>query len=189
MKACPLKKSGVIHSGTVTRNKKQNLHICVWKDIFISFNGSASIQTYLFVTVNWHAASYEWRCSQLGNVFRSVFTFPRRMKYVMSKVKVKWTLVQALRLCTGRTAYRGSRGIVLLFLDHGTRRRERSASRRGRSLPPGKSRYSLYRRLGGPQGSSGQVRKFSPPPGFDPRTIQRVASRYTDWATRSTRNV
>ena len=35
--------------------------------------------------------------------------------------KVKCTLVQALRLCTGRTAYRGSRGIALLFLDHSTR--------------------------------------------------------------------
>jgi len=33
------------------------------------------------------------------------------------KVKVKVTLVQALRLCTGRTAHRGSRGIALLFHD------------------------------------------------------------------------
>ena len=30
----------------------------------------------------------------------------------------KCTLVQALRLCTGRTAHRGSRVIALLFLDH-----------------------------------------------------------------------
>jgi len=37
-------------------------------------------------------------------------------------VKVKCTLVQALRLCTGRTAHRGSRGIALPFLNHGTRR-------------------------------------------------------------------
>jgi hypothetical protein len=36
--------------------------------------------------------------------------------------KVKCTLVQALRLYTGRTAHRGSRGITLPFLDHGTRR-------------------------------------------------------------------
>jgi len=55
-------------------------------------------------------------------------------------------------------------------------------SRPGRSLPPGKTRYPLYRRLDGPQGRSGQVRKISPPPGFDPRTVQHVASRYTDWA-------
>ena len=36
--------------------------------------------------------------------------------------KVKCTLLQALRLCTGSTAYRGSRGIALPFHDHGTRR-------------------------------------------------------------------
>jgi hypothetical protein len=36
-------------------------------------------------------------------------------------VKVKVTLVQALRLCAGRTAHRGSRGIALPFHDHGTR--------------------------------------------------------------------
>jgi hypothetical protein len=52
------------------------------------------------------------------------------------------------------------------------------------ALPPGNTRYPLYRRLGGPQGRSGRGRKISPPPGFDPRTVQPVASRYTDWATR-----
>jgi hypothetical protein len=51
------------------------------------------------------------------------------------------------------------------------------------TLPPGNTRYPLYRRLGGPQGRSGRVQKISPPPGFDPRTVQPVASRYTDWAT------
>jgi hypothetical protein len=38
-----------------------------------------------------------------------------------TKVKVKVTLVQALRLCTVRTAHGRSRGIALLFHDHGTR--------------------------------------------------------------------
>jgi hypothetical protein len=33
-------------------------------------------------------------------------------------------------------------------------------------------------------GRSGQVRESSPPPGFDPRTFQPVASRYTDYVTR-----
>jgi len=46
----------------------------------------------------------------------------------------------------------------------------------------------LYRRLGGPQGLSGQVRKISPPPEFDPRTVQPIASRYTDYTTRPTIN-
>jgi hypothetical protein len=48
--------------------------------------------------------------------------------------------------------------------------------------PPGKTRYALYSRLDGPQDRSGRVRKISPPPRFDPRTVQPVASRYTDWA-------
>ena len=49
------------------------------------------------------------------------------------------------------------------------------------ALPPGKTRYPLYRRMGGHDGQSGQMREISPPPGFDPRTIQSVARRYTDW--------
>jgi len=49
-------------------------------------------------------------------------------------------------------------------------------------LPPVKTRYTLYRRLGGPQGRSGRVREISPSPGFDPRTVQLVTSRYTDCA-------
>jgi len=42
---------------------------------------------------------------------------------IITKVKkVKCTLVQTLRLCTGRTAHRESRCIAILFLNHGTRR-------------------------------------------------------------------
>ena len=103
----------------------------------------------------------------------------QRLQFAANKKlkNVKCALVQALGLCTGRTAHRGSRGIAVLFIDHGTRRGEESASRPGRSLPPGKTRYPLYRRLGGPQGRSIQVRKITPPLGFDPRTVQPVASR------------
>jgi hypothetical protein len=43
---------------------------------------------------------------------------------------------------------------------------EGSASRPGRSLPPGKTRYSMYRRLRGLQGRSGEARKVSPPTGI-----------------------
>ena len=61
---------------------------------------------------------------------------------------------------------------------------EASASRPGRSLSlSGKTRHPLYRRLGGPQGWSGQVRKISPPPGFDPQIVQPLASCYIYWAT------
>ena len=50
------------------------------------------------------------------------------------------------------------------------------------ALPPGTTQYPLYRRLCGPQVLSGRVRQISPPPGFDTRTVQPVASRYTDYA-------
>ena len=49
------------------------------------------------------------------------------------------------------------------------------------ALPPGMTRYPLYRRLGRAQTRSGRVLKISPPQGLDLRTIQLVASRYTDW--------
>jgi hypothetical protein len=55
-------------------------------------------------------------------------------------------------------------------------------SRPGRFIPGKETQYMLYRRLGGPQGQSGRLQKISLPLGFDPRTVQPVASRYTDWA-------
>jgi len=49
------------------------------------------------------------------------------------------------------------------------------------ALPPGKIRYPLYRRLGGPRAGLDRCGKSRPPPpGFDPRTAQLVVSHYTD---------
>ena len=59
---------------------------------------------------------------------------------------------------------------------------EWSAARSGRNLPPGKTRYPFYRRLGRPQGRSGRAENLVPS-GIRPRTVQLVVSRYTDWAT------
>jgi hypothetical protein len=50
------------------------------------------------------------------------------------------------------------------------------------ALPPGKPRYVFNRRLDGPQGRSGRMRKILPPPAFDPRTVQPVASSCTEYA-------
>jgi len=47
-------------------------------------------------------------------------------------------------------------------------------------LPLEITRLMLYRKLGRAQGMSGLVRKFSPQLGYDIRTVQSVASRYTD---------
>jgi len=63
---------------------------------------------------------------------------------------------------------------------------EWSAARPGRTLPPEKTWYPFYRRLGGPQGWSGRVGNLVPT-GIRSRTTQPVVSRYTDWATRSTK--
>ena len=66
--------------------------------------------------------NYKWR----NNIYKVAYPASTISIYQLcvenTYVKVKVTLVQALRLCTGRTAHRGSRGIALLFLDHGTRR-------------------------------------------------------------------
>jgi len=106
---------------------------------------------------------------------------------IWGKVKVKCTLVQALRLCTGRTAYRASRGIALLFRDHGTRRGW-GVSVTPRSLfTPGKDPIPIVQEAGwspGPVWTGAEI--LAPPPGFDPQSAQPVASRYTDYATRPT---
>ena len=41
----------------------------------------------------------------------------------------------------------------------------------------------------GPRAGLDRCGKSRPPPGFDPRTVQPVASRYTDYATRPTERV
>jgi len=52
---------------------------------------------------------------------------------------------------------------------------EWSAARPGRTLPPGKTRYPLYRRLGGPQGRSGRTENLVPT-GIRSRTVQPGSS-------------
>jgi hypothetical protein len=76
-------------------------------------------------------------------------------------------------------AQRGSRGIALLILELGASRGW-VVSTTLRPLYPRKDPVPIYRRLGGPQGRSGRVQNISLPPGFDPRIVQPVASRYTD---------
>jgi len=56
---------------------------------------------------------------------------------------------------------------------------EWSAARPGRTLPPGKTRYPFYRRLGGPQVRSGGAENLVPTV-IRSRTVQPVVSRYTD---------
>jgi hypothetical protein len=86
--------------------------------------------------------------------------------YVKVKVKVKFGLEEATK------AHRGSRGTVLLFfLTSALDRGGWLTPRPGRFIPEKEIRCPLYRRLGEPQGRSGRLRKISPPPVFDPRTV------------------
>ena len=89
----------------------------------------------------------------------------------MDKVKVKVILEQATK------AQRESRGITNTLsltsaLDGVGGLRHAPAA-----LPPGKTRYPLYRRLDVTQGGSVWERKISLPSGFDPRTVKTVVSR------------
>jgi len=62
---------------------------------------------------------------------------------------------------------------------------EWSATRPGCTLPPGKTRYPFYRRLGGSQDRSGRAENLVPT-GIRSRTVQPVVICYSDWATRPT---
>jgi hypothetical protein len=58
---------------------------------------------------------------------------------------------------------------------------EWSAARLGHFIPGKETRYPFHRKLGELWGRCGWVRKVSPLPGFEPRTVQSVTSRYTDY--------
>ena len=131
--------------------------------------------------------------------FKGLTSFVKRSKKAHQKLliishllwkKVKCTLVQALRLCTGRTAHRGSRGIALPFHDHGTRRRW-VLSVTPRPLFTPRERPGTHCTGGwvGPRAGLDRCGKSRPPSSFDSRTVQPIASRYTYWATRPTNTI
>jgi hypothetical protein len=101
------------------------------------------------------------------------------------KVKIKCTLVQALRLCTSRAAHRGSRGIAVPFLYHGTRRGWGVSVTPRPLFTPGES-PGTHCTGGwvGPRAGLDRCGKSRLPPGFDPQTVQPIASRYTNYDTR-----
>jgi hypothetical protein len=68
-----------------------------------------------------HIKYYTLKPAFTGYSLSTISKFRENKIFVVSK-KVNCTLVQALRLCTGPTDHRESRGIALPFHDHGTRR-------------------------------------------------------------------
>ena len=77
-------------------------------------------------------------------------------RWPLVKVKVKWS-----RYRPG-VAQRVGRRIALLFNDRDTRSGWVVSSAFRPQFTPGKTRYPLYRRLGGPQGRSGRTENLVP---------------------------
>ena len=94
-------------------------------------------------------------------------TNPRlRQRDLWGRCKQTLSNVKSVHVTGPVVIQRMGRGIALLFHDNGIEVGEWSAARPGRTLPPGKTRYPLYRRLGGPQGQSGRAENIAPS-GFD----------------------
>jgi hypothetical protein len=74
-----------------------------------------------------------------------------------------------------------NRGTAELYLQPRRQVEVDSQPRIPAALSPGMTQHPLYRRLGNFQGRSVLHGKCRPPPGIDPRTVQPVTSRYTDY--------
>ena len=113
--------------------------------------------------------SYSRRC---GNSLASLAD-PQTSLCKGKGKKITFTLEQATKPSGGEEVW------LYSFFNLGARWSGWSTPRPGR-FNPGKYPVPIVQEVGGPQGRSGQVRKISPPPGFDPRTVQPLASRCTD---------
>jgi hypothetical protein len=148
-----------------------------------------------YITINTIIYGYLHQIKLQVNMFRQTayfsYTIYVRPSAALPLTCVLLTELSKIHLVNGKGSpynrpwgpKRGSSGIAPPFREP---RHEEGmgwlAPRPGRFTPGKETWYPLYRRLGGPQGPSGRLRKISPPPGFDPLTVQPVTSRYTDWA-------
>jgi len=155
---------------------KISVYVCVTQQLTLN-----QIRSKLDQILGTSSTLQHWPTEQMlrrkyPEVPDDLFAFLTHSQVVIIRVMIKFTLEAA------KKAQRGSRLIALLFLQPrpyikvGGQRHAPAASL------PGKTRYPLYKRLGGPQGRSGCARKPSHPSEFVPRRAQPVASRYTDWA-------
>jgi len=93
----------------------------------------------------------------------------------------KCTLVQARRLCTGRTTHRGSRGIALHFLSHNTRRGWGVSAMPRPLITPGNDLVPTVQEAGWTSGPVWTGVENLAPTGIRSQTVQSIASRYTDY--------
>ena len=125
-----------------------------------------TVSIFMMIFSTWTVFVLEWFSVRLVHCF------------VMIKKKLKWS---RYRPCV---AQRMGRAIALLFHDRGTRMWWVVSSTPRPHFTPAERPGTHFRRgWVGPRVLL-DGRKISFPPGFDPRTVQPVVSRYTDWATR-----
>ena len=103
------------------------------------------------------------KCKQYFRIVCDVLCFDNR---------VQCTLVQALRLCTGCMAYRGSRGIALSFHDHGTRREWGVSVMPQPLFTPGKDPVTIVQEAGWAPGPVWTRAENLAPTGIRSQTIQ-----------------
>ena len=103
---------------------------------------------------------------------------PERLRYHVKNMKVKCTLVQALKFCRGLRPIGGIEVYLHSFFTTALEGGEGSASRHGRNLRPGKTRYPFYKRLGGPQGRCGRAVNLVPTGIRSPDRAARSQSLY-----------
>jgi hypothetical protein len=123
----------------------------------------------------------EFYAASSGNF---LLKFRDNLSVPSTRVNQSAFLVQALRLCTGHTAHRGSSGIALPFLDQGTRSGWGVRVTHRPLITPGKNLVSIVQDAVWAPGPVWTGADNLAPPEFDLRTVQPVASRYTDRATR-----
>jgi hypothetical protein len=139
---------------------------------------------------NWGVLSFGWFPGRLNFIFRRFGTnihntakvWNQKDKFISTQFivkNVKCTTLQVLRLCTGRTAHRGSRGIALLFHGHGTRRRWGVRVMLRPLFIPRKEPVPIVQEAGWTPVPVWTGAENIAPKGFGPRTVQSVASRYT----------
>ena len=119
-----------------------------------------------------------WCLGRESNHGKSIIQLVPYLQYK----NVKCTTVQALRLCTGRTAHRGSRGIALLFYDHGARRGWGVSVKPRPLFTPGKEQVPIVQEAGWAPGPVWTGAENLALTGI--RSPDRPARSYTDYATR-----
>ena len=96
-------------------------NLLIWLEILITRYCCIYLVVYIICINDARSNKYQTYITSLSTS-SSICLEVCEVRHKCSVKNIMCTLVQALKLCTDLTAQRGSRGIVLRFHDHGTRR-------------------------------------------------------------------